>query len=297
MNTLDLEWKAWNDQGFIPGPQETEEEFKQRIFFCKNLLQELNARAGTDLPFTSDDDAPLEIRQEALTLSKKLYGISPGWVPIFFNNYQLTPWHGGCAWIFQLSEQTPTAAFLQLRAIFRKKKTYLGLYERSELIAHELAHVGRMVYAEPQFEEILAYRSSRSPFRQFFGPLVQSAKESLLFILLLGLILMANLALFAMNTPLTFTLALWLWTIPLSLVLFALLRLFRKQGLFKACLQNLKEIYQDKQLADHLIYRLTDKEISLFGKITSSEIRDYIQIQKTQSFRWDFLNNNYPFNK
>ena len=118
---------------------------------------------------------------------RRIYGFAPHWVPLFFSNYQLAPWHGGCAWIFQLNDNTPYAAFLQLRSAFRTQKRYLGMYERTELIAHEMAHIGRMMFEEPEFEEIIAFQSSTNRFRRFFGPLFRSSKESMLFVIVLGL--------------------------------------------------------------------------------------------------------------
>lgn len=286
MNTK--QWKEWNEAGFIPGMTESEDEFIKRVSFCKNLQQELTENVAAELPFDASDQASNEIRQEAVSLTKTLYGIAPEWVPIFFNNHQLAPWHGGCAWIFQLNEQTPTSAFLQLRAAFREKSSYLGIYQRRELIAHELAHVGRMLYHEPQFEEIIAYRTSASKWRRYLGPIVQSSKESLCFIILLGLIFLINLALITMGTPAAYAIAHWLPAIPLAFILLALARLIRRQSRFNACQQRLAEVFGDSQKAEHLIYRLGDDEIHLFARLTPSEIQTYINSQT--SFRWRFIN-------
>ncbi|MFI5343641.1 MAG: hypothetical protein ACHQUC_05400 [Chlamydiales bacterium] len=285
MNTE--QWKEWNEAGFIPGMTESEDEFIKRVSFCKNLQQELTENVGTELPFDVSDQASNEIRQEAISQTKTLYGIAPEWVPIFFNNHQLAPWHGGCAWIFQLNEQTPTSAFLQLRAAFREKSSYLGMYQRRELIAHELSHVGRMLYHEPQFEEIIAYRSSASKWRRYLGPIVQSSKESLFFIIFLGLIFLTNLALITMGTSLAYAITYWLPTIPLAFILLALARLVRRQSIFHGCQQRLTEVLGDSQKAEHLIYRLSDDEIRLFARLTPNEIRTYIDSQT--SFRWRFI--------
>ena len=127
----------------------------------RDLVRELARRPGARrflLAYLFYEDVDMKDRafqailDEASFKTKELYGIQPTWTPLFFNNYQLAPWHGGCAWIFQLTENAPTAALLQLRAPFRHQPTYLNLYRRDELIAHELSHVGRMMYQEPQFE-------------------------------------------------------------------------------------------------------------------------------------------------
>ncbi len=287
-------WKEINDQGFIPGIDETEEAFNQRVLFCQNLQQNLFENVQADLPFNVSDQASKSISEEAFTLTSALYGITPAWALIFFSNYQLTPWHGGCAWIFQLDAQSPTAAFLQLRSNFRTKKSYLGLYHRSELLAHEFAHVGRMVYNEPKYEEVLAYRSSQVKWRRFFGPIVESSKESLLFIFVLLATLVADLSLLSMNSTFTSSLAFWLPMLPTALILIALFRLMRKQAKFNRCLQRLTDTFHDGITAGHLIYRLTDHEIDLFAHSTPDQIRSYIHSQKEISFRWKFISSNYP---
>lgn len=289
-----MNWKELNQQGFIPGKEETEEEFYKRVNFCRNLNKELVSNVGVELPFNVSDQASQDIKHEAFTCTEHFYGITPDWTPIFFSNYRLSPWHGGCAWIFQLNAQTPTAAFLQLRSAFRHKNWYLGIYKRRELIAHELSHVGRMLYDEPQFEEILAYRTADSKWRRYLGPLVQSSRESIVFTVILGIILIADIALLSVHNPLMHTIALWLPSIAVLLVLFALARLIYRQSIFKKCLKKLRKIFNHKHEADHVIYRLTDREIRLFAKASSEKIKEYILKEKDKSFRWKFLSDNYP---
>lgn len=290
----DRQWKRWNRQGLIPGPEETEEVFKARVSFCLNLEQRLVEKVGTDLPFNAGDQASQDILIEGTSITSDLYGIAPEWTPVFFNNYQLAPWHGGCAWIFQLDEETPTAAFLQLRAHFREQKSYLALYNRSELIAHELAHVGRMMYHEPQFEEILAYRSSSSSWRRWLGPIVQSSKESLLFIFILGAILMADLALLVLNQPIDAGVLWALKLAPLVMIVLALMRLVYKQWVFANCERKLIKLYANASDAAHLLYRLNDSEIRYFSRSSIDSIKTFMQEQAALSFRWQFLFRLYP---
>lgn len=287
-------WQEWNAQGFIPGPEETEEAFMERIAFCQHLKENLVQKVGTDLPFEMGDHTSQDTLNEILPFTQQLYGISPQWVPLFFSNYQLAPWHGGCAWIFQLDQQTPTSAFLQLRSCFRTSPTFLGLYHRRELIAHELAHVGRMLYQEPQFEEILAFQSSSSRWRRWIGPIVQSSKESLFFILILGVVILTDFALLSLNTASAISLIWWTKLIPLLLIIFALGRLMYRHRLFKNCLQNLEKLYSQSQIAKHLLYRLRDSEIKQFAYLSPPQIRQYMDTAEQTSFRWRFLKFLYP---
>jgi hypothetical protein len=289
--TLD-EWKKWNRQGLIPGPEETEAAFVERVLFCQDLEKRFIQQI--ECPFEMEDPKAKECLQEAFSLTESLYGIEPLWVPLVFSNHQLAPWHGGCAWIFQLTAKAPTAAFLQLRAHFRYSSSYLGLYHREELIAHELAHVGRMLYQDPQFEEIFAYQSSFSFLQRRLGPMIQSSKESLCFVLLLGLFLIVELSLFSFGGPLSIWFSWGLQWVLIACVLFSLGRLFYRHYVLKRCRSNFKGLYSDPLVVNHLLYRLRDHEIRQFAYWSQNQIDDFITQASHQSFRWRFLRTLYP---
>lgn len=285
------EWPKWNEEGFIPGPLESEEEFKKRIDYCHHLESHLKNSLGTELPFETQDPNSKEVLEQTLPLTQNLYGIQPCWVPLFFGNYQLAPWHGGCAWIFQLNDQTPTAAFLQLRGNFYKASRFLGIYHRRELIAHELAHVGRMLYQEPKFEEFFAYESSPSRWRRWLGPIVESSKESFIFMLVLGFIFMIDFALFSLG-PIMSAWGWWLKLIPLLLICWAFGRLSYRHYILNRCLKRLQTCLPQRQ-AKHLLYRLLDREIEQFGKWSPEKIKEYVNQEAISSFRWTFLKELY----
>jgi len=251
-----------NEQGLIPGPGEEKEAFLKRVALCDSFIPE---GASND---------PSAVIEEALDSSMNLFGIKPSWVHIIFSDKKLPPWHGACAWIVKKEKSGPRTAFLQLRKIFEKKKHLLRLYSRKEVVAHELAHIGRMAFNEPKFEEILAYRTS-SPFRQFLGPIIQSSKEAILFIFSIMAALFADMAVL----PLT-----WLKLLPVGLVVLAFGRLWKRQQQFKRCLQT---VSQDKEKANAIIYRMTDEEIIKFSK---SSREAFVSYSKTQnSLRWQVI--------
>ena len=95
-----------DELGLIPGPYETEEEFKKRADYC--MKQEM------ELPFPKNSSLVDPILQKGTSLAKQLFGISPKWLPVVFSNEKLSLWHAGCAWIFQWKEETPLSALLQL---------------------------------------------------------------------------------------------------------------------------------------------------------------------------------------
>lgn len=290
------EWTTWNHQGLFPGPDESEPEYMKRVVYCENIKQILSEKVGAELPFDLTDQTTIELLKEAFPKTADLYDIEPSWVLLFCNNYQLSPWHGGCAWIFQLDESSPTSAFLQIRSQFRISPYFLGkLYRRSELIAHELSHIGRMVYQEPQFEEIFAYQSSHSKWRRWLGPIVQSSKETLFFILLLSLVVMADFALlFIGQNPMTAS-AIWILKgIPAVLILLALGRLYLRHRTYQQALRNLEEIYGSAAKAKHLLYRLRDKEIKQIAHSSVEQARLFLDEAPNKSFQWRFLMTVYP---
>ncbi len=284
MILTDISLLELNSQGIIPGPNETEEAFCKRAEYCLSLREQIGEKLKGELPFIENERPSDEFLQPALSETNQLFGSSPAWVPLFFSNYRLAPWHGGCAWIFQQSEETPTSAFLQLRRAFASSETYLGLYSRKELIAHELCHVGRMCFEEPRFEEILAYRTSPSLFRRWLGAIAQSSWETTAFFLILCLILAVDF--FAVPM-------LWLKLLPLILVLAALFRLTKRQSEFSSCLARLEELLHDKSRALALIYRLTDREIVSFSKMAPDAIKATLEEKKGSTLRWRLIERAY----
>jgi len=279
----------FNRQGLVPGPSEQEEDFLTRCRYCLSL----KANIKEQIPYLPDESSSEAILNEAFAKTKSLYDIEPTWIPLFFSNYKLSPWHGGCAWIFQQEENSPTGAFFQLRQAFRNSDTYLGLYHRDELIEHELVHVGRMKFEEPQFEELLAYKASRSKWRRYFGPLIQAPWESALFAFTLLVIFILDLSLIAMGSSQIYQSLLWLKLIPLTLILYALARVAWRQKQMRECLNKLIQAVDDSKKANAILFRLQDKEIKSFGKMTKEEIWKYVLQQKENSLRWKVISEAY----
>lgn len=281
---------TYNQIGLIPGPGEEKEAFLTRVNYSLNLKDHLPEEIKFQLPkkSLSQEDAALKAINESSERLKPLYDCSPQWVPLFFSNYKLPFWQGGCAWIFQMTEQSPTSALIQLREIFSRSPKYLAIYDRNELLTHELAHVGRMMFQEPKFEEVIAYRTANSSFRRWFGPIIQSSAESALFMLFLFMLIVFDVFLIALNRPDAFFLALWLKTLPIALIIAALIRLWKRQRTYKLCVEHLEEcIGQDK--AEPVAYRLTDQEIILFSKLSPEKIKDYAKAKMKEELRWDVI--------
>lgn len=275
----------FNQIGLIPGPHEEEEAFIKRVNYSLDLREFLPEDLKEHL---SEESTDPNILTDAAAQLKKQYDCNPTWTPLFFSNYKLPCWNGGCAWIFQMTETSPTSALIQLRQAFSKSANYLKLYHREELLTHELSHVGRMMFQEQKFEELLAYRTATSSYRRWIGPLVQSSAESALFLLLLFMLIVFDVFLLAVDRPDAYSLALWLKVIPIALIGAAFTRLWKRQKTFDACIKNLKSCVASDQ-AEAVAYRLKDEEIILFSKIAPQDIKDYAVAKSNQELRWEVI--------
>ncbi len=282
----DNELLTLNKRGIIPGPNETESDFLKRANYCltlkDNFAKEVKEIAPTLQASNKNTD-------NAIAKVKSIFGFSPGWVPISISSYRLSPWHGGCAWIYQKSKSEPPGAFLQISPKFQKSKKFFGIYNFDEIVAHEYCHIGRMTFQEPKFEEFLSYSVFKSPLRKFLGPIIQSFWEALLFIFSLFIVLFLDLYLVFMNLGDLYLDFMWLKIFPASLILFALIRLIYRHNKLNSCIKALTNFFQDQQKANAFLFRLTDREIYSFGKMSKSEFLNHIDREKKKSIRLRLL--------
>lgn len=272
LNLMDKEnLMHFHKLGLIPGPGEEAHSFEERAQFCLSL------KTMIDEALLPKDriDAPDFILQEGIVEVNREFGIAPSWVPLFFSNQGLMPWHGGSALIFQLQEQGPLGAIMQLRKAFYHKTCYLGLYHRSELIAHELVHASRMAFEEPKFEELLAYKTSSGGLSKWLGPIIQSAFESRLFVYLLATILLLDLYCVLTGEWEGYLSLMPLKIIPLALAAWAGFRLWKRTQTLNQTERKLGALFGSIKARQVLLF-LTDKEIEQCAVWSEEEIRSYI---------------------
>jgi hypothetical protein len=262
--------------GLIPGPSEDAQSFEERARFCLTL------KTMIDEALLPKDriDAPDAILQEGVVEVKRQFGVAPSWVPLFFSNQGLMPWHGGSALIFQLQENGPLGAIMQLRKAFYKKTCYIGLYRRSELIAHELVHASRMVFDEPKYEELLAYKTSSGGLSKWLGPIIQSAFESRLFVYLLATILLLDLYCVFTGEWEGYLSLMSLKIIPLALCAWAGFRLWKRMRILNQTEVQLRALWGAEKARQALLF-LTDEETEKFGSWNQEEIRNYLTSNDT----------------
>jgi hypothetical protein len=276
-----------NRQGLIAGPGETEEEFKRRVDYCLSLNETMAENFSEEVPFAKQNSrlaAP--ILKESFELTKKLYDVKPDWIPCFFSNYHLAPWHGGCAWIFQKSDDTPMGAFLQLRKALFRKSVYFGFYKRKELVAHELCHAARMMFEEPEFEEMLAYRTSSASFQKYLGSIARSSIEAMVFFLAVFLIVLIDIMVLVSGYEHLLEPLMWLKLIPLAMVAYAGMRLWKSGRTFRRCFKNLRKTLGASDPANAVIYRLTDEEVAKFSKMPADDILAFAKEERNKEVRW-----------
>ncbi len=219
----DHEFLALNQRGFIPGPNESEEAFFERIdrirVGCKDALPQ--AHWNWVMEQLSD-----------------LYDIEPESLVAVYSNKNLTWWQGAACWIGE--DGVPR---LQLREGFRKG-SYLG-YSREEVLAHEAIHAARVAFAEEENEEFFAYASSSKRWRRVLGPLFKRPWEAWLLMGGLAGSLWSELA----TLFVTCLIGTGFW------------RLIRQHRRLRKASDTLMVRLKDERKVRAVLFRLTDAEI------------------------------------
>ncbi len=110
---------------------------------------------------------------EAGAVTEQAYAFRADWAPGFYLSRSLGLLFGGCA----LSSFPDFFALFIVRKSFAAKKRWL-IYDRTELLAHELCHVARIALDGDRFEETHAYRIAASPFRRTMGGMFHAARDA-----------------------------------------------------------------------------------------------------------------------
>lgn len=243
----------YHRNGWVPGPAETEEQFRRR------------ARSSVEtLP------APR---------LKQLFDLDSQRVPLLFSNEGLTPWQGAVTRVFE--EREGVRCEVQLREEFRSKRSYLGLYSLDEVWSHEATHAARCAFDEPKWEEWFAYRSSSSRLRRLLGPLIEKPFEVWLFLL----------SLVVSEVGWIVSESLWVWAPLVCLLGIAGWRLVRRYRIFHRAKRNIAALLKEAQKAEAFLFRLRDAEIEAFARWDLQKISDYAQ--KQECLRWRMLREVY----
>lgn len=178
--------RKFDRHGLFPAPGENSQEFADRLTrlaaALSKLEQELQQKKCVEpcsgIKLHDNSLIPANIYNEALAKTVELYDVKPDWVPGFFADESFGLLWGGCA----LSDMESNLVLFIIRKVFRKKRRFL-VYDRQELMAHELTHAAHQSINEIKYEEYFAYRTAQSRLRKFFGGCFISKYDAMLFLL------------------------------------------------------------------------------------------------------------------
>lgn len=272
--------------GFLPGVGEAAADFESRIAAIREahrqFEEELSANGEVkvfqEFLLKESERIPAEIIAEADDLTGELYDFRTVHVPGFFLSRDVGLLWGGC----MISDTELPFSFFLIRGAFRKRQKWF-LYNRKELLAHELCHSMRQPLRDVPLEEFFAYRTSPSRFRRYLGNCFIRDYDALLFVIpvfiLLGAVIVQSFLLPALPA--------WpFWILALAYPAYLLYRNARaRHWVFKAA-KTLKRFGVEKPMA--VLFRSTTPEIRELGKLKSPESL-WAYVDEKQELRWQII--------
>lgn len=255
--------RKFDRHGLFPAPGEDCKAFAARLTRLAAALEELENSLQTadvepcaGIRLQSDAVIPADITGEALDKTVQLYDVKPDWVPGFFANESFGALWGGCA----LSDPESNLVLFIIRKTFRKKRKFL-VYDRQELMAHELTHAAHQSIDELKYEEYFAYRTSRSRLRKFFGGCFIYKFDAMCF--LLPILLLPVVQLLNVLTPLVLPMV-YFYILAALYPLFLICRCFNTWQTAAKARRFLQKQGVDRP--DAVLFRMTAQEIAALAK-------------------------------
>lgn len=268
---------------FLPKEGESFSEYQKRKEQWQIFLASPSGVAekkGVELPFPLEEMVPSHHWEWAKNWVKTTYDFSPENFPAFYSDKKIFFWQGAQAWLLPDSP----LSFLQLKTSL--KKGHLGIYDRSELLAHEAVHLFRAPLSDSPFEEMFAYLLSDSWFRRVLGPLLQNSKEVFLFLLLPFLSALAGGIFGSSLISLVGILA------SIAMGSFFLFRLVYWRRAFFQCYQTLASVLKEERVLPVMV-RLQGEEIWDLSRLKQKQVLAYVEKKKKSSLRWQLLDRFY----
>ncbi|QSH40901.1 hypothetical protein P0136_10810 [Lentisphaerota bacterium ZTH] len=274
--------------GFIAGDGETFREYVLRLLDIRDDLgqfkAELEARDEVEvfegLKVSKKDQVPAAVINEAADLTWRLYRFKIDWVPGFFLSQDIGPLWGGCA----ISDSEKSLSLFLIRNSFRKRRKWF-IYNRLELLAHELCHAARSAMRQIQLEEFFAYQTAPSKLRRYLGNCFITKYDAVFFLLPVLLLLVAQTiqTIFEWSYPIW---PFWLLAAVYPIYLFLRNRSARKQ-FFKACRKLYAFGLED---APAILFRCTWTETVEIGRMKSPHtLHEYITEKAEEELRWSVI--------
>lgn len=223
--------------GFLVGPNETFEDFRQRLLKLSDALKEFDEKLaqGADeveildgVTVCKDKRIPDEIIEEAGKVTEHYYRFSINWAPGFFMSKDIGWLWGGCA----LTDAEQSLTVFLVRSNFMNKQKWF-IYDRRELLAHELCHTARHVINDNTLEEFFAYQTAPSKIRRYMGNCFIYKHDAILFLLPTIILLAAQVV----KSFSTYNYPIWpFWILALAYPAFLLVRNnIARVVFFRAC--------------------------------------------------------------
>ncbi len=271
-------------RGLLLGADETPEAYAERLRSLKRNLEEMGAELSDRGTFTLEDltvrpDAriPPEVFAEAHLETERLYRFRADWVPGFFANPRFGLLFGGCAYYYY----PDFFALFIVRTSFARRRRWL-VYDRRELLSHELCHVARVPLQSRLYEETFAYRTSTSAFRRAAGSVFRGQSEALLFV---------GSALALVAARLVRVLALpWFpvwpfWALLAGVALWLAAQGVRLGRVWRSALERAEWAMPGQGPA--MLFRCTDAEVDQLSRLPSPEAaRAWVAQRCAESLRW-----------
>ena len=284
----DLEALAEADaSGFICGATEDATAFAERLrSFVKNratmeaALEKDGKYDCEGIVVTSADRIDARRFAAVAPRTKALYGFEIDWVPGFYIDPSFSLLFGGCAFC----QYPDFFTLFIIRRSFKRQARWL-IYNRDELLSHELCHVAHIGLESRLYEETFAYRTSASGFRRLLGGMFQCQTDSFLFLGSALLLLLAQVIRTFWLPPLP----LWpFWLICFAVFAWLGARHFFAMRRLNRALQTLTAVFGDN--AWNALFRCTDEEIIQLAKMQEEDgLRDWLKAKREAILRWKVI--------
>ena len=287
MEFSELEHYAVLDaSGFLSGIDEDPSDFETRVAAIKNAHREFEeelSEKGEMMLFDEfhvriDERIPSEIIDEAAEVTTALYDFRITHVPGFFLSKGVGMLWGGC----MIADTELPFSFFLIRGVFRDRKRWF-LYNRRELLAHELCHSMRQPLHDVPLEEFFAYRTSPSRLRRYLGNCFIRDTDALLFVIPVFILLGAVIV----QSFLWPRLPSWpFWILALAYPAFLFIRnMVARRRVFRA-MKKLRHFGVNKPLA--VLFRSTTPEIREMGALPNREAFK-TWLDEKQDLRWEVI--------
>ena len=281
---------AYDANGFLLGADESAEDFAKRIRLFQTNRQKLEDALQKDGKYdaegiivTPDDRIPNTLFAKIAEHTKRLYRFQIDWVPGFFIDPSFSLLFGGCAFC---SYPDFFTMFI-IRRTFKTQEKWL-IYNRDELLAHELCHVARIALLSEEFEETFAYQTSSSSFRKLIGGIFRKQTDSFLFLGVTFILLFAQI----LRTQWIHTMPIWpFWSLVGLVFAWLLIRHAfhcRRLGIAQ---RHIAELFGAEN-AFPVMFRCTDAELHRFASTKPQTLKTWILEQS--SLRWQVIRKRFP---